>query len=50
MDAFRRIHERARSAARHVVLPEGTEPRTVQAAAAAMRAGLARITLLGRRD
>jgi phosphate acetyltransferase len=33
-----------------VVLPEGTEPRTVQAAAAAARAGLARVTLLGPRD
>jgi phosphate acetyltransferase len=50
MDALQRIHERARSAARHVVLPEGTEPRTVQAAAAAARAGIARVTLLGRRE
>jgi len=42
-----RIHEGARKAGRHVVLPEGTEPRTVEAAARAVRAGLARVTLLG---
>ena len=50
MDALERIHERARAAKRHVVLPEGTEPRTVQAAAAAVRSGVARATLLGRRE
>lgn len=50
MDALERIHERARAAKRHVVLPEGTETRTVQAAAAAARSGLARVTLVGRRD
>jgi len=50
MDAIERIHERARAAKRHIVLPEGTEPRTVQAAAAATRDGLARVTLLGQRE
>ncbi len=50
MNAIERIHERARAAKRHIVLPEGTEPRTVQAAALAARAGIARITLLGRRE
>ncbi len=50
MDALQRIHERARAAQRRVVLPEGTEPRTVQAAAIAARSGLARTTLLGRRE
>ncbi|HET6899982.1 MAG TPA: phosphate acyltransferase, partial [Vicinamibacteria bacterium] len=50
MDAIERIHERARAARRHIVLPEGTEPRTVLAAAAAARAGIARTTLLGVRD
>jgi len=50
MDALQRIHERARAAERRVVLPEGTEPRTVQAAAIAARSGLARTTLLGRRE
>jgi phosphate acetyltransferase len=50
MNAIERIHERARAAKRHIVLPEGTEPRTVQAAALAARAGIARVTLLGRRE
>src|SRR5947209_6223949 len=47
MDLRERLHGRAREAGRHVVLPEGAEPRTVQAAAIAARKGLARITLLG---
>jgi phosphate acetyltransferase len=47
MDLRARLHERARVAARHVALPEGTEPRTVQAAAIASRKGLARVTLVG---
>jgi phosphate acetyltransferase len=50
MDVIARIHERARAASRRIVLPEGTEPRTMEAAAAAARAGLARVTLLGRRE
>src|SRR5947207_15181140 len=50
MDALQRIHDRARAAQRRVVLPEGTEPRTVQAAAIAAREGIARTTLLGRRE
>ncbi|HEU0108468.1 MAG TPA: phosphate acetyltransferase [Vicinamibacteria bacterium] len=50
MNAIERIHERARAAKRHIVLPEGTEPRTVQAAALAAREGIARVTLLGRRE
>jgi phosphate acetyltransferase len=45
-----RLHERAREARKHIVLPEGTEPRTVQAAARAAESGLARITLLGPRE
>jgi phosphate acetyltransferase len=47
MSFFARLHERARTAGRHIVLPEGTEPRTVQAAARAAQAGLARVTLIG---
>jgi phosphate acetyltransferase len=43
-----RIHSRARATSRHVVLPEGTEPRTIEAASRAVRTGLARVTLLGR--
>jgi phosphate acetyltransferase len=44
------LHERARAARARIVLPEGTEPRTVQAAARLTHAGLARITLLGPPD
>jgi phosphate acetyltransferase len=47
MDVLRRIHERAAAARRHIVLPEGQEPRTLKAAEKAARLGLARITLLG---
>jgi len=47
MDLRERLHERARATLRHVALPEGTEPRTVQAAAIAARKGLARVTLIG---
>jgi phosphate acetyltransferase len=47
MDLRSRIHERARRAARHVVLPEGAEPRTLEAGVRAARSGLARVTLLG---
>ncbi|PYQ08427.1 MAG: phosphate acetyltransferase [Acidobacteria bacterium] len=47
MDLRERLHAQAREAGRHVVLPEGTDARTVQAAAVAARKGLARITLLG---
>jgi phosphate acetyltransferase len=50
MDVRERIHERARKAGRHVALPEGTEPRTVQAAGIAGRKGLARVTLVGDPD
>jgi phosphate acetyltransferase len=42
-----RLHARAAAAQRHVALPEGDEPRTLQAAVLAARRGLARITLLG---
>ncbi len=41
------LHERARAAKARIVLPEGTEARTLQAAGRATRLGLARITLLG---
>jgi phosphate acetyltransferase len=47
MDLRERLHARAREAGRHVVLPEGTDPRTLQAGAIAARKGLARVTLLG---
>lgn len=42
-----RIKERARVSAKHIVLPEGCEPRTIQAAPRVVREGIARVTLLG---
>ena len=50
MDVLARIHAAARARPRHVVLPEGTEPRTVEAAARVAALGLARATLLGPPD
>jgi phosphate acetyltransferase len=50
MDFLGRLAERAREARKHIVLPEGTEPRTVQAAARAAARGIARITLVGSRE
>ena len=47
MSFLERLHARAKEANRHIVLPEGTEPRTVRAADLAVRRGIARITLLG---
>ncbi len=46
--AFRfQVVERARAAAATIVLPEGTEPRTLQAAVACAERGIARSVLLG---
>lgn len=45
-----RLHARAAAAGRHIALPEGDEPRTLQAGVLAARRGLARITLLGAPD
>jgi phosphate acetyltransferase len=46
--AFREdLHARARAASAHIALPEGDEPRTLQAGALAARRGIARVTLLG---
>jgi len=50
MDFLGRLAARAREARKHIVLPEGTEPRTVQAAGRAAARGIARVTLLGPRD
>jgi len=50
MDVLSRIHAAARAQLRHIVLPEGTEPRTVVAAARAAAAGIARVTLIGPAD
>ncbi|NLG24950.1 MAG: phosphate acetyltransferase, partial [Clostridiales bacterium] len=42
-----RIKAKARQCVKHIVLPEGDEPRTIQAAAAARTQGIAKLTLLG---
>ncbi|ASP40257.1 phosphate acetyltransferase [Bacterioplanes sanyensis] len=48
--AFRhQIVSRARSAHKRIVLPEGDEPRTIQAAVACQRRGIAQCVLLGSR-
>ena len=49
--AFRyQLRELARAANASIVLPEGTEPRTLQAAVACAERGIARSVLLGRPD
>jgi phosphate acetyltransferase len=50
MDVLTRIRSLAHAAPRRIVLPEGTEPRTLEAGVRAAREGLARITLLGAPD
>ena len=50
MDVLARIHSAARASPRHVVLPEGTETRTIEAAARSIALGIARVTLLGPPD
>jgi phosphate acetyltransferase len=44
------LYERARADRRRIVLPEGTEPRVLRAAAAVLRRGVAELVLLGRPD
>jgi len=46
-ELVRKIHERARSAGKTIVLPEATDPRIVRAADAVVRQGLAKVILLG---
>ena len=47
MDILERIRQRAASQLKHIVLPEGNDPRTVAAAAECARRRLAQITMLG---
>lgn len=47
MSILENIRRRAAADPQHIVLPEGTDPRTVVAAAECVRQRLARITLLG---
>jgi phosphate acetyltransferase len=50
LDALLNMRRRAAAVPRHIVLPEGEEPRTLEAGIRAARDGVARITLLGRPD
>ncbi|HXD33305.1 MAG TPA: phosphate acetyltransferase [Pyrinomonadaceae bacterium] len=47
MSILEQIRQRASSNLQHIVLPEGSDPRTVAAAAACMQRRLAKITILG---
>jgi phosphate acetyltransferase len=47
MSILDQIRRRAAGNPQHIVLPEGNDPRTVVAAGACARSGIARITLLG---
>ncbi len=48
MSLMDQIKQKARQNVKHVVLPEGDEPRTVQAAALIAEEGIAKVTLLGK--
>ena len=50
MSEIEKIKAKARADVKHIVLPEGTEPRTVQASAKILKEGVARVTLLGNPD
>ena len=50
MDFLGRLRQDAAASPRRIVLPEGTEPRTLEAGIRAAREGIARVTLLGPRD
>src|SRR3984893_16886422 len=50
MPLIGKLKARARACARHIVLPEGEDPRVVAAAASVIREGFAKITLLGRKQ
>ena len=47
MSALEKIKAKARQNVKHIVLAEGTEPRTVQASALIVKEGVARVTLVG---
>ena len=47
MSVIDKIRAKAAADVKHVVLAEGTEPRTVQAAEKIVKLGLAKITLVG---
>ena len=47
MSVMEQIRAKAKAANRHIVLPEGTEDRTIKAAAQIVSQGNARVTLVG---
>ena len=47
MSVIDAIKVKAKADKKHILLPEGTEPRTVQAAAKITAEGIAKVTLLG---
>ena len=47
MSAIDKIKAKAKANVKHIVLPEGTEPRTVQASAKILAEGIAKVTLIG---
>ncbi|HEV2914873.1 MAG TPA: phosphate acetyltransferase [Pyrinomonadaceae bacterium] len=50
MNILERLRERAATDLKHIVLPEGEDPRTVVAASICARERIARITLIGREE
>ena len=50
MDLIAQFQEKARNNLRHIVLPEGDEPRTVKAAGIIKKEKLAKVTLIGNPD
>lgn len=50
MDVIERIRARAAAAPKHIVLPEGEDDRTIQAAALLVSKRIAALTLIGRED
>ena len=50
MSVLRDLKDRAASRPAHIVLSEGSDPRVVQGAVAAVKSGIARVTLIGPRD
>ncbi len=50
MTLFEKMTERAKSCPQRIVLPEGTEPRTLTAADRILADGIAKVTLIGNPD
>ncbi len=50
MSLIKDIKSKAKLSLKHIVLPEGTEERTIQAASTIIKEGLAQITLLGQEE